>query len=174
MQAWVTRANHGVDNRIGAHAKPPSPSPCPHGWGWVTLIVEQESICRHEAAYRAHEPLFAFLLFLHPAIAIAILSSSPPSPGMPCVGRRCSKRRVSAFSRYGNTYRYYRHVARRTAAEIEYEIQRGRAKYTPGALLLRATSETFRFLSGDILVRLPAERHSASRWSLMNNRRRTE
>lgn len=93
--APVTRDNHGVDNdRIGAHAN--------LAWGWLTLIVERRSICRHEAAYRVHENCFSLHVFSHSR------SSSPPplfSPRRPPTP--VETRRGSAFSRYGNTYRYY-------------------------------------------------------------------
>lgn len=56
-----TRANHGVDNdRIEVHANP--------AWGWLTLIVERRSICRHEVAYRVHENCFSPSVFSTPAV----------------------------------------------------------------------------------------------------------
>jgi len=60
----------------------------------VALIVERGSICRHEAAWSAWRASCssAFLFF---------------SPGRFYPFCLLSKRRGSAFSRYGNTYRYY-------------------------------------------------------------------
>jgi len=84
----ITRTNHGVGNvRIGAHANLPA------RMGGFNCRVEIDLSPRSDLACLARKLLFD-LSFFFPFI-------SPFPPLLPPLER------VSAFSRYGNTYRYY-------------------------------------------------------------------